>query len=226
MMHRIAAALAATALVTTSLAAQSNEKLCKDIADIHVGQWVEYQISNAPTANAPQQMRMAVIGTDTSAGKSMYWIEMKMDSPQMGNVIIQELVPDFPPDPQSVQAVVMKRGNEPAVKLPEQMLQMMRSRMPHNPTLSAAERCRSGKVIGWETVTVPAGTFHALHVQDTTSTAPNGGGDAWIAEGVPFGLVKASGSGGGTIELAAKGTDAKSSITETPQEMPMGGPGH
>src|SRR6266513_2818053 len=58
-----------------------------------------------------------------------------------------------------------------------------------------------------------AGTFRALHV--TTDD----GGEVWASRDVPFGLVKTHGKQG-DLALTGRGADAKSSITETPLEMP------
>jgi hypothetical protein len=102
----------------------------------------------------------------------------------------------------------------------DQILQMMRSQIPDNPSMQAATRCGEGEVIGWEEVTVPAGTFRALHLrpapEDGTQT------DVWASPDVPFGMVRVimTGTEGSEIVLVGHGTDATSSITETPQEMP------
>src|SRR5439155_743231 len=76
-----------------------------------------------------------------------------------------------------------------------------------------ASRCAGAHVVGWESVTVPAGTFRALHV--TTED----GGEVWASREVPFGLVKTHGKQG-DLGLTGRGADAKSSITEKPLEMP------
>src|SRR2546426_10917 len=68
-------------------------------------------------------------------------------------------------------------------------------------------------VVGWESVTVPAGTFRALHV--TTGD----GGELWASRDVPFGVVKTHGKQG-DLALTGRGADAKSSIAEKPMEMP------
>jgi hypothetical protein len=81
-----------------------------------------------------------------------------------------------------------------------------------NAAFDWASRCSGAHVVGWESVTVPAGTFRALHV--TTDDA----GEVWATRDVPFGLVKLHGKQGDLV-LAARGTDAKSSITEKPLEM-------
>lgn len=220
MLRRIAAAVALTASVAAPLTAQSLEQVCQSIRQMKVGQWVEWRMSGGPQGQ-PDSVRMAVVGTDQRAGKTYYWVEISMTNTQMGKMIIQDLVPGFPFQPADVQAIVMKRGDEPAMRMPEQMLEMIRSRTPRTPGMDMAENCGKAKVIGWESVSVPAGTFKTLHLQDTTMADSGKTGDVWVTPDVGFGLIKAS-SADGSVELLAKGTDAKSQITETPQEMPMG----
>jgi len=58
-------------------------------------------------------------------------------------------------------------------------------------------------VVGWESVTVPAGTFRALHV--TTGD----GGEVWASRDVPFGLVKTHGKQG---DLALTGRGAEREV--------------
>ena len=76
-----------------------------------------------------------------------------------------------------------------------------------------ARGCQSARVVGWESVSVPAGEFRALHVQ------PKDGGDAWVTRDHQFGLVRAVMKDGTTLQLTGRGNDAKSSITETPRSM-------
>jgi len=82
----------------------------------------------------------------------------------------------------------------------------------NTPVLDIGRRCGHAKVVGWETVQTPGGATRALHLQDAD-------GEAWLARDVPFGIVKASGKNGELL-LTGKGTDAKSSITEKPLDMP------
>lgn len=218
MYRRIAAAVVLASSVAGPLAAQNLDQVCQDIRSIKVGQWVEWNLSGQEKGS----IRMAVIGTEQRQGTPYYWLEMSMTDPDRGKMIMQDLVPGFPFQPADVQAIVMKAGDQPAMRMPEQMVQMMRSRAPKNPGMDFAQSCKAGKVIGWESVTVPAGTFKALHLEDTTSTGPGAErGDVWVSPDVAFGLVKVS-TPKGSMELAAKGTDAKSQITETPKEIPMG----
>lgn len=197
-----------TALTTASLAAQDLESMCSAVRQFSVGQWAEYQA----TADGRQfVMRTAIVGTEQSGDTTLYWYEFK--GAHEGNaMIMQALVPQFPYDPSGIRAMVMKAGDQPAMKMPAQMVRMMGSRMAPNPALERARECGGATVVGWEEIEVPAGNFRALHV-----TIENG--DAWVSTEIPFGLVRAAGKDG-EIVLLAHGADAKSSITETPREMP------
>src|SRR6266446_4693592 len=80
-------------------------------------------------------------------------------------------------------------------------------------SFDGAGKCSGAHVVGWESVTVPAGTFRALHV--TTGD----GGELWASRDVPFGVIKTHGKQG-DLALTGRGVDAKSSIAEKPMEMP------
>jgi len=109
--------------------------------------------------------------------------------------------------------MIVKTQGQPAMRMPEQMAAVMGQQTGQNtPVLDIARRCAHAKVVGWETVKTPGGDTRALHLQD-------GDGEAWLARDVPFGIVKASGKNGELV-LTGKGTDAKSSITEKPLDMP------
>ena len=78
------------------------------------------------------------------------------------------------------------------------------------------------KKVGSETVTVPAVTFKVDHYRDKAIDG-RGTVDFWIAASVlPFGMVKMVSAGnatGGTVtmELTAKGADAKPTVTKAPK---------
>ena len=103
------------------------------------------------------------------------------------------------------------------MKISGQMAGMMGERAGQNNSASDwAGRCNAAHVIGWESVTVPAGTFRALHVK------ADDGGEAWASAEIPFGLVKVHDKRNELV-LTGRGSDAKSSITEKPLEMSLPG---
>jgi len=92
---------------------------------------------------------------------------------------------------------------------------MMAGQMDQNFATEFTRKCQQMDVVGWEQLTVPAGSFRALHIKDAAEQA-----DAWLVPDVYFGLVRATLKDGSSMEMTGKGTGAKSSITETPQVMP------
>jgi hypothetical protein len=147
-------------------------------------------------------------------------LEMAMNRPmrngQTGAMVMQLVVPAFPYDMAQAKEVVMQMGENPPMKMSQQMMDMMRSRLPSNQQLSP-EACNRLARVGTESVTVPAGTFSTTHYRDAQDST-----DVWINPDVPFGMVKVVAAHGRSIVLKAKGTGGTSGIHGTPQEM---GPG-
>lgn len=200
-----------------------------------MGSWAEYQ-----TTRDGQSMktRVAVVGQEKRDGKDAIWFESTMETPR-GRMISEMLVPSYPFEPGSVIETVIKRGDQPAMKMPAGMMGMMRGGQgqgqpqPSAPGQAAPGRggmgrgmgrgnaasnwmqqCRSLTVVGQESVTVPAGTFKTTHLRNASDST-----DVWVSREVPFGMVK-SRSAAVTAELSGMGKDAKKSITETPKDMP------
>lgn len=215
---RLAYLIAAIAWLCLAGAAEAQDlsTLCNQVGDVQVGQWAEYEMKGGGK-DGTHRMRLAIIGAKPGADETAYWVEMKMAGKE-GEMITQVLVSGYPYQPDDIEEMVMKAGKEPAMKMPRQMLGMMRGRMPKSPTMGDADRCGQARVVGWESVVVPAGEFRALHFEPVDSKA-----NVWATQEVPFGMVKVVDE---KIELVllAHGKDAKSSISETPVSMPgMGG---
>ena len=204
--------LAATILATLPIgvAAQDAADHCSSFRQIEPGQWSDYQVTS-PQFKGPATMRFAIFGNDESKAIDHVWYELKMDATE-GSMVMQFLIPGYPYDVSQVKTIVMKAGDQPAMKMPEQMMGMMRSRLPKDFAGDAARSCDEADVVGWEEVTVPAGSFNALHLRTKE-------GEAWVSPDVPFGMVKFTGSSGDLV-LTGHGADATSSISETPREMP------
>lgn len=194
--------------------AQSVADLCRDLQQFKVGQWVQLEMTGGEIPGGKAQMRLAIVGEEQAVGKEHYWLELKMNTNQ-GAFISQFLIPGYPYEQQDIQAMVMKMGDQPAVKMPTQMMGMMQRQGNQNKAMELAKECGGAQEIGWETVTVPAGAIHALHLKAT-----DGSGEMWVTNAFPFGMVKWVGTKGEQMVLLGHGTDAKSSITETPMEMP------
>ncbi|HET7039361.1 MAG TPA: hypothetical protein VFH97_05700, partial [Gemmatimonadales bacterium] len=212
-------ALALLLPLATPLAGQSARELCRELGNITVGQWAEYRMSGR---EGPTEVRFAIVGKEAAAGKDHYWYELKFGSTQ-GTMIVQALVPGYPYEQNDVQSLVVKMGDQPAMKVPQSMMgmmgQMQQQGGPGSLARDAVRKCETADVVGREAVEVPAGRMQTTHLRST-----DGGqtADVWVNTGIPFGMVKMTwgGANSGEMTLLRHGKDAKSSITETPQEMP------
>jgi hypothetical protein len=214
--------LTALALGGSALAAQGPAaaaggpaELCRAASEAKIGQWASYDVSGGQADGS--KLKFAIVGSERRGDTTLYWLEIAGSSAQnpSRNGIMQMLVPGPGARATSIHGMVVKVGSQPALRMSPQMLGMMGSHMAHdNMAMEFARQCATGRVVGPETVTVPAGAIPAIHVQSAD------GGDAWLAKDIPFGLVKAVGRQG-TLVLTGHGSDAKSSITEAPQEMPI-----
>ena len=175
-----------------------------------VGGWSQWQSKDG-------RFKLALIGTEQREGKDMYWIEMQgtQTGPGGNSGIMQILVPSFPFEMSAVKGMILKTEGKPAMKANDQMIGMMSSHMGNNQASTAIKDCASWTKVGDESITVPAGTFKTIHFKDTKST-----NEVWVSHDVPFGLVKGIFPGKASeVVLTGNGTDAKSSITETPMDM-------
>ncbi|MFN2570346.1 MAG: hypothetical protein ABR537_01850 [Gemmatimonadales bacterium] len=208
------------AVSRTPLAAQDKQKICQDVQHhvMTVGTWASYNWTGGRSDGS--KIRVAVVGKEMRAGTALYWYEMMMQNPKRAkdNTILQMLVPSLMYDPNAIRGFVMKSGDQPAMRIPEQMIRMMAANLGSNMGTDIARACDNMDLVGWEQVTVPAGSFRALHLRQASS-----GTEAWIQPSLGFPMVKAVLKDNGTMELAGQGTGAKSSITETPREMSFPG---
>lgn len=205
-------------LIAAPLAAQDKEKLCNDLQSrpMRVGQWASYNWTGGRTGGSA--MRMAIVGTEPIDGTPYYWYEISFMDAAKGSkarTIVQVLIPGLGSLATNVRGMIMKSGDDPAMRMPDQMVQMVRGQMGQNFATEFARNCLEMDTVGWEQITVPGGSFRVLHLRHAAEQT-----DAWLAPDFYFGLVRAKVKDGSTMELTARGTDAKSSITEKPVAMP------
>ncbi|MGH7753756.1 MAG: hypothetical protein ACREN5_13160, partial [Gemmatimonadales bacterium] len=185
-MRNLAPTLGAALLVSLpqALAGQDLQAICSELGKVTVGQWASHRVTGPDSGTT----RFAVVGTERQGNTTLYWFEMKLEKAggKEGPMIMQMLVSGLGSGQAGeTRAMVMKAGDQPAMRMPEQMIGMMRARIgANNVAAESAKRCQGGQVVGWEAVTVPAGTIRALHVKGED-------GDTWVANGIPFGVVKA-----------------------------------
>lgn len=217
---RLFLTLAALSAGVTPLAGQTAAELCERVGRIEVGQWAEYQLTSP---QGTMQMRFAIVGKEAVDGKDHYWHEMKAEAPQ-GMMISQVLIPSFPYDQGDVQGMVMKAGDQPAMRVSKPMLSAMRGMMERGPNpggtvRDALRQCQAAEIIGHETIEVPAGRLATVHFRTHDEGME---GEGWVSTDVSFGIVKLrwSGKAQGEMILLGHGMGATSSITETPRDMP------
>jgi hypothetical protein len=181
---------------------------------MRVGTWATYNWTGGQTDGST--MRVAVVGKEPHQGTTYYWYEVSIHNPKRpkSTMIMQMLVPGLGVQAGNVRAIVTKSGDQPAVRLPEQMVRMMAGNMGTNVAAEIARSCQEMDLVGWEQTTVPAGNFRALHLRHARN-----GMDVWVQPELNFAMVKTVMKDRGTMVLSAQGTGAQSSITETPREM-------
>lgn len=220
MLRPVVAVLALVVVVPSVACAQDMAALCRRVRHPPVGAWSEFKFVGG--RNDAATIRMSIVGTENREGAGYLWLEMAMRGFAMGSggeggaresrpMITRMLVTDYGPGMRAARATIMKIGGAPAMEMPGG-----RSRGPGAAGAPTLENCRNAKVIGWESVTVPAGTFRALHVVNAS-----GRGDSWIDPELPFALVKEATGGEEEqrhqLVLIAHGMGARSQITERPR---------
>ncbi len=211
----------AAAVPPTAAHAQDLAALCARVGHPPVGAWSEFKVVGGQNDGAT--MRMSVVGSETRAGTSYIWLETAGSGYAAGagggggagraaqmRMVYKMLVPGFGPAWGQAQAVIVKYGDAPAMEMP-----VTHGRSSTAPGAQALQRCRDAKVVGWENITVPAGTFRALHVRNADNR-----GEAWVDPDLPFALVKddnGSAPGAESMVLVGQGRGARSVITERPQ---------
>jgi len=216
MLRSLAAASLVVCLGVQTAPAQDLEAICRRVGQPVMGSWSEFKMVGGRNDGAT--VRLSIVGSQMVHGARYYWLEISTHGLMMGpergaggtpTVIDKMLVQGIGPAQGTPEAVVMKFGSAPAMELP-----LNRSRASMNPGTSVLARCREGKVVGWERVTVPGGTFRSLHVQDRS-----GENDLWVDPDLPFALIKGSNVGGDHAQmvLVAHGHGATSQIRERPQ---------
>ena len=223
MLGRLAAASLALLLAVPAARAQNLVDICRRASRPPVGAWARYRFEGGRESGAT--IRMAIVGTESHGDTAYLWVEVAAHGlPMRGSrgeggaggdtltMINKMLVAGIGPGIASPRAMVMKFGTLPAVAMPTEMPGGNRS----SPGTDALRACADAKVVGWESVTVPAGTFRALHVRNAER-----GGESWVVPDLPFAMVKVtSGRENGAMNdmvLLAHGSGARSEITETPQ---------
>jgi hypothetical protein len=178
---------------------------------VRLGQWASYQVTGRSDAST---IRFAIVGSEPVGDSTYYWYEVATTgaAPQSAgdHHILQMLIAGLGTARPDVRGLVMKSGDQPAIRVPDLLVAAMHDQVSRSVAAETVRYCSNGEVVGEETVRVPAGAIKTLHVRSPA-------GDAWISRDIPFGLVKVHASDGSEMALLGSGLDAASSITERPR---------
>ncbi len=204
-------------LAATPMAAQDFQSFCNGTVPVRVGAWAAYQFTGGRADGST--MRMAIVGSERFGDSTYHWYEMQTTAApnkKPNHTIMQILVAGIASPRVAVRGLIMKNNNEAAMRAPDMMVAMMSRAFTGGVSQYLEQQCNKGGVqlMGVESVTVPAGSFRALHIKDSD------GGEAWLQPGAGvFAMVKVLSKDGMVMALTGRGSDAKSAITETPQPM-------
>lgn len=182
-----------------------------------VGAWSEYAVTEAD-GGKKSTMRNAVVGKEGDG----FWYEIAITEAGARNIVKMFLKGD-PNNPENIQRLIMKNGDQPAQEMPREFVVMGR-RMA-----TAMFESRSGssvtsqpniriEEVGTRQVTVPAGAFTAVRSRILDASGKVLATYDVVQDVLPLGVVRSE-TDKVTMELTASGKDATSLITEVPVMM-------
>ena len=182
-----------------------------------VGAWSEYSVLEKDTGKRIR-MRMAIVGKEAGG----FWYEVTQDDGRNRNVV-KMLVRGDPGNPDNIQRLILKSGDNPAAEMPVEFVSMGRKMAGHMFERRSGVPVRPGQELrvveaGEETVRVPAGTFRATLQKIVDPSGRVLATYHFVPDVLPFGVVTSE-TERSSMELLAYGRDARSAITETPVRM-------
>ena len=171
-----------------------------------LGDWAELRMQ-MKKGKEPIVSRVGFVGKEKRDGRDLY--RMQISSTAEGKRYIMQVL-----TPWDISALDENYESEVVMKMEGQPAMIMPVKGNEAPGLSDLRKeCAKIKLVGNETIEVPAGSFETRHY-----TGPDG--DSWMASEVPgWRLVKMVTDDGDTMELTAVGSGAKNEITEKPVDM-------
>ncbi|MDP1602867.1 MAG: hypothetical protein Q8M03_06335 [Legionella sp.] len=182
-----------------------------------VGGWSEYAVTETE-GGKKSTMRNAVVGKEGGA----FWYEVVITEGGVRNIIKMFLKGD-PNNPENIQRLIMKNGDQPAQEMPREFV-MMGRRMATSmfETRSGSEVVSQSNLkteeVGAEQVTVPAGSYSVTRNRILDATGKVLATYDFNKDVLPFGVVRST-TDKVKMELIATGKDAVSLITEQPVMM-------
>lgn len=175
-----------------------------------VGAGTVYEMTST---DAPKsRMTYAIVGKEDYEGKEAWWLELRFDLGDEGEMVMKQLA-HIPPEglPEATR-MIMQTGDSPPMELPSEMVASIGSQ-----ARAEAGKAGLGEKIGTETITVPAGTFRCDHYRQTNGDWT---GDVWVSRDVrPNGMVKME-SPEGNMTLVKVLSNETSRIKGAPRRMP------
>jgi len=182
-----------------------------------VGSWSEYAVTETE-GGKKSTLRSAIVGKEGDA----FWYEVAITEGGVRNIIKMFLKGD-PNNPENIQRLIMKNGDQPAQEMPREFVVMGRrmatsmfesrsgSSVVSQPNLKTEE-------VGVGKVTVPAGSYSVTSNRILDATGKVLASYDFNKDVLPFGIVR-SATDKVRMELVAAGKDAVSLITEQPVMM-------
>ena len=158
--------------------------------------------------NQKMSLELAVVGKEKVDGADGYWLEMTSAAKGM-EMVMKTLTAGG-----EVKHMIVQQGAEDPMEISLDMMRMMPKAMqPKGPGKDIRE---TAKLIGKESVAVPAGTFECDHYQDTEGGRTL---DVWVSpDAPPYGMVKMTGPNT-SIVLTRIIKNYQSKITKAPKKM-------
>jgi len=182
-----------------------------------VGGWSEYAVTETE-GGKKSTMRNAIVGKEGDS----FWYEVVITEGGARNIIKMFLKGD-PNNPENIQRLIMKNGDQPAQEMPREFVVMGRrmattmfetrsgSSVVDQPNIKAEE-------LGVAQVTVPAGSYSVTRNRILDATGKVLATYDFNKDVLPFGVVRSS-TDKVQMELVATGKEAVSLITEQPVMM-------
>jgi hypothetical protein len=182
-----------------------------------LGAWSEYAVIESATGKK-STMRNAIVGKEGDS----FWYEVAITENGTRNIIKMFLKGD-PNNPENIQRLIMKSGDQPAQEMPREFVVMgrrMATVMFESRSGSSVGNQSNLKVeqVGTQKVTVPAGTFTVERNRIVDASGKVMATYDYSQDVPPFGVVRSE-TDAVKLELTAVGRDAVSLITEQPVMM-------
>lgn len=180
-----------------------------------VGAGAVYQMEGG---QGKQEYTIAIVGEESVGGKTGHWLEMVMEIPNQGRMVVKNLTV-VENGKMETKKRIMQMGDQPPMIMP---LEGMMAQMGGATKDSADIRADSVN-LGTESITTPAGTFNCEHLASKDRL-----NNYWMSSNVsPFGIVKTT-TRNTSMTLIRVLSNAKTQIRGTPvpfdpmQMMQMG----